>query len=169
MTFVAEFIAGAVTEFFHVTPQRRLIDFPGVPDGFDHVVRFKGVALSFRRNGKVCRRKVRVNMRIKRARCIVLKARGTEDSGCSPPFVPLLVSPLNARERFERFVSLGHSGVMRLKEAVITAQFCHDRDRLLRRPLEVVTDDVGLALLQLFSTGCVTGEDAQKSRVLWLD
>jgi hypothetical protein len=30
-----EFIAGAVTEFFDVTPKRRLIDFSGVPYGLN--------------------------------------------------------------------------------------------------------------------------------------
>src|SRR6266446_7955153 len=75
-----EFIAGAVTEFFHVTPERRLIDFPGVPYGLNHVVGLKCVTFSFWRNGKIRGREMRVNMGIKRPRCIVFKARGTKDT-----------------------------------------------------------------------------------------
>src|SRR6266436_7045250 len=78
LTFVAEFIARAITEFFHVTPQCRLIDFPGVAYRLDHVVGLEGVTFSFWRNGKIRGREMSVNMRIKRARCIVLKARGTK-------------------------------------------------------------------------------------------
>jgi hypothetical protein len=37
---------------------------------------------------------------------------------------------------------------MRFKETLITAQNRHDRDRLLCRTLEVVTDDVRVALLE---------------------
>src|SRR6266403_4886401 len=64
-----EFIARAITEFFHVTPQRRLIDFPGVAYRLDHVVRLEGVTFSFWRYREIRGRKVSVNMRIKRARC----------------------------------------------------------------------------------------------------
>ena len=46
-----EFIARAITEFFHITPQCRLIDFPGVAYRLDHVVGLEGVTFSFRRNG----------------------------------------------------------------------------------------------------------------------
>src|SRR5207302_396827 len=77
-TPLIEFIAGVVTEFFHVTPQRRLIDFPGVAYRLDHVVRLEGVTFSFWRNGKIRGREMSVNMRIKRARCIMLKARRTK-------------------------------------------------------------------------------------------
>src|ERR1700731_2472752 len=75
-----EFIAGAVTEFFHVTPQGRLIDFPGVPYRLNHVVGLEGVTSSFWRNGKIRGREMSVNMRIKRARGIMLKARRTKHS-----------------------------------------------------------------------------------------
>src|SRR5258705_5048736 len=81
----------------------------------------------------------------------MLKARRTEDSGCSPSFATLLVAALDAGQRFERLVSLGHSGAMRFKEAVVTPQNRHDRDRLLCRTLEIVTDDVRVALLELLS------------------
>src|SRR5438132_13873689 len=73
-----EFIARAITEFFHVTPQRRLIDFPGVAYRLDHVVRLEGVTFSFWRNGKIRGREMSVNMGIERARCIVLEARRTK-------------------------------------------------------------------------------------------
>ena len=75
-----EFIAGAVTEFFHVPPQCRLIDFPGIPYRLNHVVRLEGVTFSFWRDGKIRGREMSVNMGIKRARCIVLKACGTKDT-----------------------------------------------------------------------------------------
>src|SRR5258708_15265262 len=73
-----EFIPRAIAEFFHVTPQRRLIDFPGVAYRLHHVVGLEGVTFSFWRNGKIRGREMSVNMRIKRARCIVLKARRTK-------------------------------------------------------------------------------------------
>src|SRR6266478_7110988 len=72
---LVEFIARMITEFFHLTPQGRLIDFPGVAYRLDHVVGLEGVTSSFWRNGKVCRRKVRVNKRIEGTACIMLKAR----------------------------------------------------------------------------------------------
>src|SRR6202048_5232824 len=78
LTPLIEFIAGAITEFFHVTPQRRLIDFPGVAYRLDHVVGLEGVTFPFWRNGKIRGRQMSVNMRIKRARCIMLKARRTK-------------------------------------------------------------------------------------------
>src|SRR4029077_12959531 len=163
-----EFIARTITEFFHVTPQGRLIDFPAVAYRLDHVVGLEGVALSFRRYRKVCRRKVRVNMGIEGTACIMLKARLTEDSGCSPPFATLLVAALDAGQRFERLVSLGHSGAMRFKKAAVTAQNRHDRDRLLCRTLEVVTDDVRVALLEFFSARGLPREDGQERLVLGL-
>src|SRR5271165_7127006 len=73
-----EFIAGAVTEFFHLTPEGRLIDFPGVAYRLDHVVGLEGVTSAFWRNGKIRGREMSVNMRIKRARGIMLKARRTK-------------------------------------------------------------------------------------------
>src|SRR3984893_18162545 len=73
-----EFIARAITEFFHVAPQRRLIDFSGVAYRLDHVVGLEGVTFSFWRNGKIRGSEMSVNMRIKRARRIMLKARRTK-------------------------------------------------------------------------------------------
>src|SRR6516225_10965774 len=57
-----EFIAGTISEFFHVTPERRLIDFPGVSYRLHHVVGLKCVTFSLPRNGKIRGREVRVNM-----------------------------------------------------------------------------------------------------------
>src|SRR5258705_13048520 len=99
----------------------------------------------------------------------MLKARRTEDSGCSPSFATLLVATLDAGQRFERLVSLGHSGAMRFKETLITAQNRHDRDRLLYRTLEVVTDDVRVALLELLSARGLSREDGQERLVLGLN
>src|SRR6266436_4394008 len=70
-----EFISRAIAEFFDTPPQCRLIDFPGIPYRLNHVVRLEGVTFSFRREGKIRGREMSVNMRIKRARCIMLKAR----------------------------------------------------------------------------------------------
>src|SRR6202030_2484207 len=75
-----EFIARTIAEFFHLTPQGRLIDFPAVAYRLDHVVGLERVTSSFRRNGKISGREMSVNMRIKRARCIMLKARRTKHS-----------------------------------------------------------------------------------------
>src|SRR5271166_4815381 len=41
-----EFIARTITEFFHVTPEGRLIDFPAVAYRLDHVVGLEGVTSS---------------------------------------------------------------------------------------------------------------------------
>ena len=58
---------------------------------------------------------------------------------------------------------------MRFKEAVVTAQNRHDRDRLLYRTLEVVTDDVRVALLELLSARGLSREDGQERLVLGLN
>src|ERR1700674_5371344 len=73
-----EFIARTITKFFHLTPQGRLIDFPAVAYRLDHVVGLEGVTPSCWRNGEIRGREMSVNMRIKRARCIMLKARRTK-------------------------------------------------------------------------------------------
>src|SRR5271166_6686623 len=73
-----EFITRTITECFHVTPQGRLIDFPAVAYRLDHVMGLQGVTSSFWRNGKIRRREMSVNMRVKRARGIMLKARRTK-------------------------------------------------------------------------------------------
>src|SRR6478672_3967867 len=65
-----EFIARTITEFLDLPPQGRLIDFPAVAYGLDHVVGLEGVTLSFWCNGKIRGREMSVNMRVKRARCI---------------------------------------------------------------------------------------------------
>src|SRR5258705_1251696 len=99
----------------------------------------------------------------------MLKARRTEDSGCSPSFATLLVAALDAGQRFERLVSLGHSGAMRFKETLITAQNRHDRERLLCRTLELVTDDVRVPLLELLSAPGLPREHGPEHLVLGLD
>src|SRR5712672_2856666 len=63
-----EFIARTIAEFFHLTPQGPLIDFPAVAYRLDHVVSLEGVTPSFRCNGKIRGREMSVNMRIKCAR-----------------------------------------------------------------------------------------------------
>src|SRR5258708_35525259 len=75
LTPFIEFIAGAIIEFFHVTPQGRLIDFPAVAYRLDHVVGLEGVTLSFWRNGEIRGREMSVNMGIEGTACIMLKAR----------------------------------------------------------------------------------------------
>src|SRR5271165_1971309 len=80
-------------------------------------------------------------------------------------FVPLLVAALNAGQRLQLFIGLSDGGSVRLEETVITAQDCHDRHALLCRTLEVVTDDVRVALLQLFSTRGLPREDGQEGLV----
>src|SRR5271165_3722015 len=84
-------------------------------------------------------------------------------------FVPLLVAALNAGQRLQLFIGLSDGGSVRLEETVITAQDCHDRHALLCRTLEVVTDDVRVALLQLFSTRGLPREDGQEGLVLPLN
>src|ERR1700682_1040587 len=59
-----EFIARTIPEFFHVTPQGRLIDFPAVAYRLDHVVGLQGVTSSFWRNGEIRGREMSVNMGI---------------------------------------------------------------------------------------------------------
>src|SRR6202051_604162 len=78
LTRLIEFIARTITEFFHVTPQGRLIDFTAVAYRLDHVVGLECVTSSSWRNRKIRGREMSVNMRIKRARCIMLKARRTK-------------------------------------------------------------------------------------------
>src|SRR4029077_13714277 len=65
-----EFIARTITEFFHLTPQGRLIDFTAVAYRLNHVVGLEGVTSSFWRNREIRGREMSMNMRVKRARCI---------------------------------------------------------------------------------------------------
>src|SRR6516162_539897 len=75
LTFVAEFITRAVAKVFNVSPQCGLVHFTGVANRLDHVVGLERVPLSFWRYRQVRCGKVRMNVRIKRARCVMLEAR----------------------------------------------------------------------------------------------
>jgi hypothetical protein len=81
----------------------------------------------------------------------------------------VLVAALNARQCLQLLIALSYGGSVCLEEALITAQDCHDRHRLLRAALEVVSDDIRIPLLEIFPGRSLPGEDAQKSRVLRLD
>src|ERR1700676_2059082 len=101
-----EFIARTITEFFHVTPQSRLIDFTAVAYRLDHVVGLEGVTSSFRRNGEIRGREMSVNMRIKRARCIMLKARRTKHTCRHTPAVDPERSFFHTSKALQLYVSL---------------------------------------------------------------
>src|SRR4029077_20485909 len=121
-----EFIAGAITEFFYVTPQCRLIDFPGVPYGLNHVVGLECVTFSFWGNGKIRGREMGVNMRIKRARCIVLKARGTKDTCRHALAVDPERSFFHTSKALQLSVSFSGRLLMSFQESLVAAKNCHD-------------------------------------------
>jgi hypothetical protein len=75
LALLIEFIARTIPEFFHVTPQGRLIDFPAAAYRLNHVMGLEGVTSSCCRKGKIRGREMSVNMRVKRARCVMLKTR----------------------------------------------------------------------------------------------